>query len=149
MDGNQILKDIKKSFLVFRNGIISDTLRKAGMPYKVIFGLQVPQLASISRMLHNEQLNGMDNAELTTVADMLWNDREVRESRLLAPYIYESASVAIDKAKELAADIRTREEADMLAFRLFKRLPYREKLLSELEAAGNTLAASALRAHLS
>ena len=45
------LQSIKKDFFVFRNGIVADTLRKAGMPHKVIFGLQIPQIAAIAKDL--------------------------------------------------------------------------------------------------
>ena len=39
-----MLKEIKHQFMAFRNGIVADALRKAGYDYKVIFGLQLPQL---------------------------------------------------------------------------------------------------------
>ena len=43
------IQEIKKEFFTFRNGFLADTLRKAGMPYAVIFGLNVPQLGDIAR----------------------------------------------------------------------------------------------------
>ena len=48
MDNNRIndsIKQIKHNFMAYRNGIVSDTLRKAGMPYNIIFGTQLPQIA--------------------------------------------------------------------------------------------------------
>lgn len=118
-----MLNDIKKSFFTFRNGIVADTLRKAGMPYKVIFGLQIPQLAGIARSLSPSM----------ELAEQLWNDREVRESRILASYLFPVEEINLDKALNLARDVRTQEEADMLAFRLFKRLPFADSLLSAME----------------
>lgn len=118
-----MLNDIKKSFFAFRNGIIADTLRKAGMPYKVIFGLQIPQIAEIAR----------SQSPSLSIAEQLWNDRDVRESRILATYLFPLDKINMEKAMELARDVQTQEEADMLAFRLFKRLTFADTLLSAME----------------
>ena len=136
-----MLNDIKKSFFTFRNGIVADTLRKAGMPYKVIFGLQIPQIAGIARNLSPSM----------ELAEQLWNDREVRESRILASYLFPVEEINLDKALNLARDVRTQEEADMLAFRLFKRLPFADSLLSAMEKNPEIpqSAKTALQNHLS
>ena len=42
------LQQIKSRFMAMRNGIVADALRKGGMPHKVIFGLNVPQLSEIA-----------------------------------------------------------------------------------------------------
>lgn len=142
-----LLKEIKKSFFTFRNGIVADTLRKAGMPYKMIFGLQIPQIAAISREMLASF--GDDPEKRGAVAEALWADRDVRESRILAPYIYDPEQISVDKALELAANIRTREEADMLAFRLFKRMPDAQALLAAMEASDSPAdSVAALRSHL-
>lgn len=136
-----MLQDIKKEFFALRNGIIADTLRKAGMHYKVIFGLQIPQIAGIARKhIPSEEL-----------AQSLWNDRNVRESRLLASYIFPLETVNIEKALALVADAQTPEEADMLAFRIFKRLDFAKELLTEMEKPENGIpsyAVDSLRRHL-
>lgn len=105
------LQPIKKDFFVFRNGIVADTLRKAGMPHKVIFGLQIPQIAAIAKAL-------TPSSEL---AEALWNDSEVRESRILATYLFPVDEMSLEKAIWLLGSVRTQEESDMLAFRLLKR----------------------------
>lgn len=133
------MKEIKHLFFTFRNGMMADTLRRYGMPYKTIFGLEIPRIAEIARGL-------APSAEL---ADALWADREVRESRLLAAYLFPVETMTEEKAVALAADVRTQEEADMLAFRLFKRLPFAARLLDRLEADPATRrAARALSQHL-
>ena len=83
MDNNHIndsIKQIKHNFMAYRNGIVSDTLRKAGMPYNIIFGLQLPQIAAIAR-----EYGASDE-----LADSLWKDSGVRESRLLACYLHDT-----------------------------------------------------------
>lgn len=135
-----MLSVIKKQFFSFRNGIVADALRKGGMPYNVIFGLQVPQIAEIA---------GSIQPDMAT-ADELWADRTVRESRLLASYIYPHEEMTLEKGIEIARDIRTREEADMLAFRLFRRLPFAKSLLEAMMSDNRVpeCASAALKSHL-
>ena len=45
------LQNIKRRFFALRNGVIADTLRRAGSPFKIIFGLNLPQLAEIAAEL--------------------------------------------------------------------------------------------------
>lgn len=117
----ETIKEIKQRFFAFRNGIIADAVRKQ-TGREVVFGLQVPQLAEMARSL-------TPSVEL---AETLWADRKVRESRLLATYLFPLGEVTREKALALAADVETVEEADMLAFRLLKRLPFAPDLLEEM-----------------
>lgn len=133
------MKDIKHLFFTYRNGAVADTLRRYGLPYKIIFGLHVPQLAQIAA--------GLTPSE--ELADRLWSDYDVRESRLLATYLYPIDAVSPEKALQLSRECRTEEEADMLAFRLLKRLPYARKLLTTLKEDKEAfLAARSLANHL-
>ncbi|MDE6443992.1 MAG: DNA alkylation repair protein [Muribaculaceae bacterium] len=117
-----MLKDIKHQFLAYRNGIVADSLRKAGFPHKIIFGVQLPQIAEIARS-HELSME---------LAEALWRDESVRESRLLASYLFPPEEVDIEKAVELAEEVNTAEEADILTFRLLRRLPYFGELKSVL-----------------
>lgn len=132
------IQEIKHLFFAYRNGVVAEALRRSGMPYAMIFGVDVPTLASIARRIgYDRQLAGE-----------LWADREVRESRLLACYLFDPESLPLASALELCRDIRTPEEADMLAFRLLKRLPYAPELLAELQKDPQTaLAAKSLSRH--
>ncbi len=135
------LQSIKKDFFVFRNGIVADTLRKAGMPHKVIFGLQIPQIAAIAK----------DLTPSSELAEALWNDSEVRESRILATYLFPVDEMSMEKATWLLGSVRTQEESDMLAFRLLKRLPFASEILKEAEKDPKIpeYAVASLRNHLS
>ena len=44
----EVIKAIKTDFFALRNGEVASRLRKAGSPYKIIFGLLVPQLEQIA-----------------------------------------------------------------------------------------------------
>lgn len=135
-----MLKDIKRLFFTYRNGVVADTLRKV-TDYDVIFGLQVPQIAAIARECGQDM----------QLAEALWADSKVRESRLLATYVFPPEEVSLDRALRLAAEVQTQEEADMLAFRLLKRLPFAGEVLSRMESdpAVGQRAVIALRNHLS
>lgn len=122
------IKDIKQTFFAFRNGMLADTLRNMGYPYRMIFGLNVPQLASIAR----------DLGENTALADQLWSDRDVRESRLLACYLFPK-DISKEKAMELVKDVQTTEEADMLCFRLLKHLPFASEIVEETAGSDSDL----------
>ena len=119
-----MLKQIKYFFMTYRNGIVTDTLRKAGMPYGIIFGLQLPQLSAIAR----------DLTPSMELARQLWEDKNVRESRLLACYLFPANEITEDAAMELAESLQTKEEADILCFRLLRRLPFAETLSLRLTA---------------
>lgn len=118
-----MLKNIKKEFFAYRNGIVADALRKGGVTAEIIFGLQVPQIAEIARSLPRSM----------ELADELWRDSKVRESRILAAYLFPAEEVDLDKALRLAEETADREQADMLSFRLLKKLPFAGRILSEIE----------------
>ncbi len=134
------MQKIKHRFFTYRNGMLADTLRGHGDPHKVIFGLEIPRIAEIARTLQPDM----------ELALRLWDDREVRESRLLATYLFPVDAVDEKLAMKLCGEVRTREEADMLAFRLLKRLPYAGRLPELLKAGvdSNPSYATALAALL-
>lgn len=133
------IKKIKGEFYCYRNGVVADTLRKAGFPQKIIFGVEIPRLSAIAREY------GPD----PELAAALWADSEVRESRLLAAWLFDPATISETDALRIASEARTREEADMLAFRLFKRMHNPGKLLRDMEARDEcSLCAKALAPHL-
>lgn len=117
------LNEIHQRFFSYRNGIVAKAFHDAGTPYKRIFGLQIPQIGAIARE------TGYD----TALARQLLEEKECREARLLAYYLINPETLTEPEAAELAGDVQTREEVDILAWRLLRRLPYAERLLAELE----------------
>ncbi len=128
---SQSIKEIKHQFMAFRNGIVADTLRQAGMPYSIIFGLQLPQIGSIAR-----QYTPSDD-----LAQDLWDDKNVRESRLLACYLFPKEETSKEKALILAESVQTQEEADILCFRLLRYLPFAQDLAENLKSSEKSLPA--------
>lgn len=105
-----ILRDVKQRFFAFRNGLLADMLRRQGAStHRTIFGLNVPQLREIA-------------AEAGTdpeLAELLWADADVRESRLLAPMVAAPTADAFGKMDR----VQTAEEADILCHSLLRRCP--------------------------
>lgn len=120
-----------------RNGIVADALRKGGMPHKVIFGLNVPQLSEIATSVISDR---------EVLAEQLWADREVRESRLLACWLFDPTVMPEQRVRMLIDEVRTREEADILAFRTLRRLPYARALLESLTGADGSYSSYAAEA---
>lgn len=131
--GNTITS-IRKEFYALRNGMIADTLRKGGLEQKYIFGLQLPQIKGIA-----ERFKPDNEEEAASLAGTLWRDKDCRESRLLACHLMPARMMTIDEAKEWAEDTTTREEADILSFRLIRYLPFAVSIARELDASDDPL----------
>lgn len=131
------LQEIKHHFFAHRNGNTADILKRGGSRFRMIFGCDVPMLSSLAASI------GKD-AEL---AHTLWEDRDVRESRLLAPWLMDPGTLSQKQCVDMALDATDMEEAMMLAFRVLKRRADASEILSQLppESPG----ALALARHLS
>ena len=131
---NEVLGAIRKQFYTYRNGIVADTLRKGGLEQKYIFGLQLPTIKEIAGQFRP------DSPEAgASLARALWHDRECREARLLACHLMPAETISESEAMEWGEDIRTREEGDILAFRLLRYLPYASGMAESLEKSENPL----------
>ncbi len=105
-----ILRDVKQRFFAFRNGLLADLLRQQrASTHRTIFGLNVPQLREIAAEA------GTDPA----LAELLWADADVRESRLLAPMVAAPTAEAFTWMN----GVQTAEEADLLCHSLLRRCP--------------------------
>ncbi len=116
---------IKREFFAMRNGIIADNMRRAGMPYKIIFGLNLPQLQEIAGAVG-------ENREM---AERLWENRTTRESMLLAPMIFPRAEMTRELARKWVGESMSVEVADMLCHKLLRHLPFALEFAEELSAS--------------
>lgn len=125
-DLEKTLKEIKRDFYSHRNGIVADALRKLYPPNTVIFGLNVPQFIEIASKYPKDLDLGLS----------LWREKNLRESRLLALYLLPVAEISPEIAKELFRDVHSTEEAEFLAFRILRNLPFAKDLF--LDLSGDT-----------
>ncbi|MDE5774173.1 MAG: DNA alkylation repair protein [Muribaculaceae bacterium] len=110
---------VKSEFMVYRNGVVADILRQSGMPYKVIFGLQLPQISEIASRLKSK----LPSLQISELARELWNDTNVRESRLLACKLMSSEKMESKTVLRMCREVQTQEEADFIVFTLLKDNP--------------------------
>lgn len=111
------MKEIKQWFFTFRDGLTADVLRRGGVPHKTIFGLQLPQISELAKRYAD-----LPASECLELAERLWADDDVRESRLLACYLFPKELITPERAAVLESSVRDREELDLLRFRLLRYL---------------------------
>lgn len=137
---------MRQRFFALRNGLLADTLRKGGMTYKYIFGLQLPQLKAIA-----DEFRPASPEEAAELARTLWADSECREARLLACHLMPVSEMSEEEALKWCDGLQTREEGDILVFRLLRHLPFAPDLIAELESSDSPLlrhAANSLKSFL-
>lgn len=126
---NTPMQEIKHRMYALRNGAIADAMRRMGAPYRIIFGVNLPQLSSIAE----------EFAPSADLADELWHNDSTRESLLLAPMIYPPEQYDIEKAREWVKTIPTPEVADVLCMKLLKKMSWAPTLADELMLSDNDL----------
>lgn len=122
METSEQVKQIKRSFRLYMNGVTAASMRCKGLEYKVNWGVSQPDLRRMAMQY------GKDSA----LADALWNEQGVRECRLLATLIMPSDMMSEEMAMRWANDITSAELAEMLAFNLFQHLKFGYTLVGQL-----------------
>lgn len=117
----QQLKDIKRLYRLYMNGIVSQSMRNKGAEYRVNFGLTMPLLRRIAEQVQPS----------VEIAEALWQDRGVRESLLLAPMLYPADACTIGEARCWGEEMPNTEVADFCCKFLFSQLPFAAQLVVE------------------
>ena len=125
----EILREIRKGFFAFRNGIVADKLRKAGDPHSMIMGCLLVDVSAIASRMQ-ETIH--DDGQLAAIAQELWNDTNSRECRLAAPMLYPAGDMSLEQAMQWSQDIETVEIADNLCHKLLRHLSYADNLFRQL-----------------
>lgn len=129
MSEYNIIQQIKRQFFAMRNGIVADTLRKSGLDYKIIFGLNLPQIVEIAAGFKPSR----------DLAEELWADRRTRESLLLAPMLYPREELSERRAGEMLTEAPTIEVADILCHRLLRHHPLALTIATEAATSSDEL----------
>lgn len=120
----EVLNHIKKEFFTFRNGIIAEAVRKMYDNSTMVYGLTVPQFIEIAAGQPKDY----------KIAMALWNDITCRESRMLSLYLLPPSQLTIKEAEKMVKSVRSIEEADFLAFKVLRNLPYAKELMERLQS---------------
>lgn len=115
----ETIPEIKKRLYAMRNGIVADTLRSAGSPYRVIFGLNLPQITEIAKEI----------AQSVEIAEELRANADSRECQLLAPVIYPADRLSMEDAEIWVSETKSQEAADILCMKLLRHTPYALQLV--------------------
>ena len=123
------MQQLKRRLFAMRNGAVADNMRRQGADYRIIFGVNLPQLVEIAgETPHNTEL-----------AERLWQNKTTRESLLIAPMIYPRDEFSIEIARRWITEIPSAEVADILCHRLLRHLDYAESLSDEFIASSSDL----------
>ena len=139
MDTNKMedrIREIRKEFFAFRNGIVADKLRKAGDPHGMIMGCLLVDIIGIATRF-SESIG--DNDQLVAVASELWNDTNSRECRLAAPMLYPAELMTLELAQQWCESVETVEIADNLCHKLLRHIPEADSLFRQLIAQDKPL----------
>lgn len=112
-----------------RNGVVADALRHGGSPFRIIFGVNMPQLAEIAAE------EGPDMA----LARKLWSNTSTRESMLLAPMMVDVAGFEPDEARRWIASVPSPEIADNLVHKLLRHMRCGYDLAREAAQSDNEM----------
>lgn len=116
------MQTVKRRFFAMRNGAVADNMRRLGANYRIIFGLNLPQIVEIAK----------DTPCSSVLAEALWKNQSTRESMLMAPMIYPREEFVFETACIWVSQVPTAEVADVLCHRLLRHMDYAWQLVEIL-----------------
>lgn len=124
------MQQLKRRFFAMRNGVIADALRRSGEPYRIFFGLNLPQIKEISA----------DFAPDTELAAALRADTGCRESQMIAPMLLTPADVTVTEAVEWLGELKAAEASDILCHALLRHHPEAPEIIDAALATDSEMA---------
>ena len=107
------LQLIKRDFRSLMNGTAAASLREKGLHYRLIFGVEWPQLMRLSAEIGKDY----------DLAQALWKE-DIRECRLLAGLIQPVETFSLELADVWIETMHYPEEAQYTVLSLFQHLPH-------------------------
>lgn len=122
MTTEEMIRNTRKQFFAYRNGIVADALRKNGDPHTMIMGCQLTDITAIAQSLPPSK----------AVAEAFWADTKHRECRMIAPMLYPIDEMTEPCAMQWAQAVECEEVADVLCHRLLRKLPFAQRVAEAL-----------------
>ena len=113
MDTQETIKEIKKQFRLFMNGVVSQSMREKGLDYKLNFGIELPRLKEIAAKFEKNH----------DVAQALWKEN-IRECKILAGFLQPVDTFYPEIADIWVEDMRYPEIAELTCMNLFQHMPF-------------------------
>lgn len=121
MDSFNLMQTVKRSLYARRNGALAEQMRRGGLMYRINFGLNIPQVKEVAAEILAQ---GLSSKEQLDLANLLWENVNTRESRLIAPMLYPADIMTADIALRWLMEAQTTEIADHLCHSLLRHLPF-------------------------
>lgn len=113
METQGTIREIKKQFRLFMNGVVSQSMREKGLDYKLNFGIELPRLKEIAAKFEKNH----------DVAQALWKEN-IRECKILAGLLQPIDTFYPEIADIWVEDMHYPEIAELTCMNLFCHLPY-------------------------
>lgn len=105
------IREIKQQLRLKMNGVASESMREAGIGYKLNFGVGIPGLKEIASGIEKD----------VELADALWKE-DIRECRILAALVYPENQFQSDLADIWIEQIMFPDLAEVCSMYLFSRM---------------------------
>ena len=106
------VKQIKRSFRLFMNGVASSSMRDKGLEYKINWGIPVTRLRDMAAQY----------APFVALAERLW-ESDVRECKILATMLMPAERFSEPMALSWLSACNNQEMVEMLVFNLVQNMP--------------------------
>ncbi len=113
METQETIKEIKKQFRLFMNGVVSQSMREKGLDYKLNFGIELPRIKEIASKFEKNH----------DVAQALWKEN-IRECKIMAGLLQPVDTFYPEIADIWVEDMHYPEIAELTVMNLFQHLPY-------------------------
>jgi 3-methyladenine DNA glycosylase AlkD len=117
---------IKKNIYLHKNGIISESMESKGIHYAMNYGVSIPELRIMATSLPQDAL----------LAQRLW-DENIRETKLLATYLYPIDRLNEETASIWLKDINNIELAEQTARNLFSKSSFAASIANNWSQSTN------------
>lgn len=129
METTEKLKQIKRSFRLYMNGVTAASMRQKGLQYKINWGVAQTDLRRMAAEI------GKDAA----LARLLWTESGIRECRLLATLVMPAEEMTLGEAEEWALSPMQVEVMEAAVFNLFQYVDGAENLASTMLDSADTM----------
>ncbi len=115
-----ILRSIRTDLRLSMNGAVAASIRKMGVNYRVIFGVDIMRLKELSCKYERSK----------ALAERLWSE-DVRELKIMATMLFPPDDMTLETANRWAEQISNQELREQVCKNLFEKLSFADKAAEE------------------